>query len=142
MDEKKTIKLLLILAICGIAINAYSVFVQAGMMPIVFMNYILPAGCIEQNSTYFLSQPTDASFCRRIMDMDSNFNKVDLKDTCNEMNSEEDKELCILMSDFYSKRVDDCSDYIVAFNYSGGKESSVSDDEMKKVCDRINARAP
>ena len=119
-------------------INAYSVFITKSTTDTLYMNFILPVACIEENSTYFLSQPTSVSFCEKmIVEDESDFDEKDLINTCNELNNEEDKDICLLMSEFYIKRINDCSDYMLSLDYSKTKESSVSNEELKIVCDKL-----
>ena len=128
MKEKNTIHLLLILAIIGLIISAYSVFIQASTTPVLYKKYLLPIACIEQNNTYFLAQPTNPDFCDSLRNLDKN----DLKKECNTLYGE-DKSMCLSITDFYSRRTDDClypTDNIL--------KSSVSKKEMESVCDRYN----
>lgn len=132
MKEKNTVNLLLILAVIGLMISAYSIFIQASMTPVLYKKYLLPIACVEYNSSYFLAQQTNPDFCEGMLNLENNLDENGFKKECDQLQSE-DKSMCLSIANFYGRRIDDCSGQ--AFKTS---KSSVSNKEMESVCGRFN----
>lgn len=144
MEEKSAVTLLLVLAAFGIAINAASIFIFADATPEVISNYVLPAACFKENSTYILSMPTNLEFCRRIADISNSVQPSTFSTWCETLTGE-DKSKCLQVSGVFGKRVNDCmkltydTDLIKKFvsdpsNALKSTKSSVSSEELDKIC--------
>ena len=116
----------------ALVLNVYSIFIIDGLQGKMFIDFIVPALCMEENDTYYLSRPTGSEFCDNILD--NSMDPDEMMDLCRDsyMDDESKYESCIQMVEFYEKRVEDCMTY--TFSFGKNKTISVVPAEAEGFC--------
>ena len=132
MEERQMVKLFLVIGIFALVLNIYSIFVIDGLSGKMFTDFVVPMLCMEKNSTYYLSTPTDSKFCDKILD--NSMDTDEMMNLCQDSYAGDKSkyESCMQMVRLYEKRVEDCMTY--TFSLGKNKTISVAPAEVKKCC--------
>jgi len=130
MEERKIVKMFLVVGVLALVLNVYSIFVIDGISGKMFTDFVVPMMCMDDNDTYYLSTPTDHEFCDKILD--NSIDPDEMVNLCADNYAGDEYESCIQMVGFYEKRTEDCMTY--TFSLGKNKTTSVVPAEVEISC--------